>query len=326
MTDLSSAQAVLDAYSEAIRAIAAAVGPGVVRIQSARGRRHGGWAPGRARTNYGSGFVVDAAKGIIVTNFHVVRNAEQVYVHLADGTALQGTVLGADADVDLAAVQVQADNLTALPWGESETLQVGDTVLAFGNPEGDGIVVTSGIVSALERQLRGPSGRLLEGLIQTDTIFNPGMSGGPLVNSAGQVVGINTASLVEAQGINLAIASATARSLFTDLVKFGEVRRPLIGIAGERQRLYGGLVRHHRLAQTHGVFIHDVRPGYPASNAGLRGGDILIGAEGEAVEGLDDLHRVLSGKAFGEALQVRLLRDLELIEITLELNAPADTE
>lgn len=326
MTDLSSAQAVLDAYSQAIHAIAGAVGPGVVRIQAASHKRHGGWAPGRARTNHGSGFVVDAERGIIVTNFHVVRGSERVMVHTSDGTALKGSVLGADPDADLAAVQVQAEQLTALPWGDSDSLSAGDVVLALGNPDGDSVVITSGIVSALGRQLRGPSGRLMEGLIQTDTIFNPGMSGGPLVNSAGQVVGINTASLVEAQGINLAISSTVARSLVADLVQYGQVRRPLIGIAGERQRLYGGLVRHHGLQQTHGVFIHEVKEGFPASNAGIQRGDILIAADGAVVEGLDDLHRILSAKQQGENLAVRLLRDLDLVEVSLELNAPADSE
>ncbi|GAB4573581.1 MAG: trypsin-like peptidase domain-containing protein [Anaerolineae bacterium] len=327
MSDLLSAQAVLNAYSQAIHTIAAAVGPGVVRIQAGshrRGRRHKGWRPGRARTNHGSGFIIDAEQGIIATNFHVVRDADQVLVHLSDGTPLKGRVLGSDPAADLATIQVTADNLTALNWGDSDALQVGDHVLAFGNPDGDSIVVTSGIVSTLDRRLRGPSGRMIEHLIQTDTIFNPGMSGGPLVNSAGQVVGINTASLIEAQGINLAISSAVAQPLIADLVQFGQVRRPVLGIAGERQRLYEGLVRHHRLEQTHGVYIHDVMEGYPAADAGITAGDILIGADGHTIEGLDDLHRVLSSKQHGDTMPVRLLRDLDLLDVTATLNAPPE--
>lgn len=326
MSDLSSAQAVLDAYSQAIQTIVAAVGPSVVRIQaSRRSKRHGGWSPGRARTNHGSGFVIDAEDGIIVTNFHVVRDSEQVHVHLSDGTHLKGSVLGTDADIDLAVVQVKAENLTAANWGDSTQLTVGDTVLAIGNPDGDTAVVTSGIVSALNRALRGPSGRLMEQLIQTDTIFNPGMSGGPLVNSAGQVVGINTASLVEAQGINLAISSATAQHMIGDLLKFGEIRRPVLGIAGERQRLYGGLIRHHKLEQTHGVFIQNVKRGYPAEATGIRQGDILIATDGAVIEGLDDLHRVLSGKGTGDSMVASLLRDLDLIEVTIILEPPPST-
>ncbi len=355
MTDLSSAQQVLDARSQAIRAIVAAAGPGVVRIQAGGpGERRGGprggrrghrpdgmpgrphrhppggphdeWSPGRARSNHGSGFIIDAEHGTIVTNFHVVRGAERVLVHRTDGTPLQGTVLGADADVDLAIVQVPAEGLTALPWGDSSRLQVGDFVLALGNPDGDGTVVTSGIVSALGRGLRGPSGRLLEDLIQTDAIFNPGMSGGPLLNSAGQVVGINTASLVEAQGINLAISSAAAQRLIADLIAFGQVRRPVLGIAGERQRLYGGLVRHHGLRQTHGVVIHDAQEGYPAARAGIRRGDILIGADDQVVEGLDDLHRILSGKAHGAQMNIRLLRDLDLLTLDVVLDADSQPD
>lgn len=327
MSDLSSAQAALDAYSQAIQTIVAAVGPSVVRIQAPRrSKKHGGWSPGRARTNHGSGFVIDAEEGIIVTNFHVVRGSEKVHVHLADGTPLKGTVLGTDADVDLGVVQVKAENLTAATWGDSNQLYVGASVLALGNPDGDGAVVTSGIVSALNRALRGPSGRLMEHLIQTDTIFNPGMSGGPLVNSAGQVVGINTASLVEAQGINLAISSATAQHLIADLLKFGEIRRPIMGIAGERQRLYGGLVRHHNLTQSHGVYIQDVKRGYPAEKAGIQRGDILITADDTSVEGLDDLHRVLSSKGTGDSMAVQLLRDLDLVDVSVVLDAPESSD
>jgi len=323
MTDLESAQAVLDAHSRAIQAVVAAAAPAVLRVEAARGGRGRDWPPGRARTNFGSGFVIDAGAGLAVTNFHVVRDSRHVIVHRHDGTSVRGEVAGADADADLAVIRVKADDLAALQWGDSAALRVGSVVLALGNPDGDCVVATSGIVSALGRRLRGPAGRLLEDLIQTDTIFNPGMSGGPLVNTAGQVVGINTASLVEAQGINLAISSASARTLASDLARFGEIRRPLLGIAGERQRLYGGLVRHHNLAQTHGVYVHEVRAGHPAANAGIRAGDILIGVDGQAVEGLDDLHRILSGKEFGAVMAVRLLRDLELVEVTVTLDAPA---
>lgn len=329
MSDLQSAQATLDAYSAAIQAIVTAAGPAVVRVQAARsgGKRRGKanqeWHPGRARTNHGSGFIIDAEAGHIVTNFHVVRHAGQVAVHKNDGTALQGKVIGSDADTDLAVIKVSAENLTALEWGEAAA--VGGHVLALGNPDGDSVVVTSGIVSALNRKLRGPSGRLLEGLIQTDTLFNPGMSGGPLLNSAGQVVGINTASLVEAQGVNLAINSTQARKLVSDLVQYGEVRRPLLGIAGERQRLYEGLVRHHELKQSHGVYVHEVRKDYPAANAGIQPGDTLIAADDTTIEGLDDLHRLLNGKQTDDTLQIRLLRDLELIEVSMKLDMPDDT-
>ncbi|MBN2470288.1 MAG: trypsin-like peptidase domain-containing protein [Anaerolineae bacterium] len=329
MSDTTSAQAVLDSYSQAIQAVIEAARPAVVRVQAGRsgrrpGHRHGGWKPGRARSDHGSGFIIDAQAGTVITNFHVVRSSERALVHLHNGTATRGTVIGADADNDLAVVQIEPDNLTALNWGSSDDLRVGSIVLALGNPDGDSPVATSGIVSALDRRLRGPSGRLMEGLIQTDTIFNPGMSGGPLVNSTGEVVGINTASLVEAQGVNLAISSARARTLINDLIQHGQIQRPILGIAGERQRLYGGLVRHHGLQQTHGVFIHEAKVGYPAAAAGIQPGDILVSMDGAAVEGLDDLHRVLGSKQMGEELRVKLLRDLDLVEVSVLLSAMND--
>ncbi len=326
MTDLASAQATLDAYSQAIKAVVGAVAPSVVRVQSGHNKqhRHGHhrkWHPGRARTNHGSGFIIDAETGHIVTNFHVVRHARQVQVHLHDGNAYTGQVIGADPDIDLAVVRIDAENLTAGTWGDSSALEVGSVVLALGNPDGDSVVATSGIVSVLNRRLRGPSGRLLENLIQTDTIFNPGMSGGPLANSAGQIVGVNTASLIEAQGINLAISSATVQQFVEDLVKYGEIRRPRLGIAGERQRIYGGLIRHHKLDQTHGVFIHEVQPDSPAKQGGIIGGDILIAAGGTVIEGLDDLHRLLGSKKAGDTISMMLLRDLDIVEVTVTLAA-----
>lgn len=321
MSDLASAQATLDAYSQALQAIIDNVAPTVVRVQASKG---GGrkWTPGRARTNHGSGVLIDTEAGYAITNFHVVRNARQVRIHLHDGTPLKGDVIGADADADLAVIRINGENLAAASWGDSSALRVGSVVLALGNPDGNAVVTTSGIVSARERKLRGPSGRLLEDLIQTDTIFNPGMSGGPLVNSAGQVVGINTASLIEAQGVNLAISSATAQKVAQDLITYGEVKRPRLGIAGERQRLYAGLIRHHKLEQSHGVYVHEVQQDSPASQAGLQAGDILIGADGAVIEGLDDLHRVLTGKAYGDTIQLRLLRDLELLALSATLSAP----
>jgi S1-C subfamily serine protease len=328
MTDLASAQAALDAYSQALQTLVGAVGPAVVRVQATgqrghRGRHRGGhWRHGRARSDHGSGVVIDAEAGHIVTSFHVVRGTEEVLVHRSDATPLRGEVIGADADIDLAVIKVEPSGLTAAAWGDSDALHQGSLVLALGNPDGDTVVVTSGIVSALNRALRGPSGRLMEGLIQTDTIFNPGMSGGPLVNSAGQIVGINTASLVEAQGINLAISSNAARKLTQDLIKHGRVQRPRLGIAGERQRLYEGLVKHHQLSQTHGVYLHEVIEGSAAAKGDVRAGDILISADGNVIEGLDDLHRVLTSKQYGETLTLRLLRDLDLIETTVTLTPP----
>jgi S1-C subfamily serine protease len=293
------------------------VSPAVVRVEVAG--REARWGRGRARVGHGSGVVVDAAAGYVLTNFHVIRGAELAEVTFGDGRAVAGQVIGTDPVSDLALVKVAADGLAAAAFGDSDNLSVGQVVLALGNPDGDRVVITSGIISALGRRLRGPTGRLLEGLIQTDALFNPGMSGGPLVNAAGQVVGINTASLVEAQGINLAIPANHARRLAGELAAAGRVRRAVLGIAGERQRIYEGLVRHYNLVQSHGVLVQAVEPGGPADQAGIQAGDLVVTVGSNGVQGVDDLHRVLSAHNVGDEVQVVLLRDLDRLEVVVRL-------
>ncbi len=325
MADLSNAKSVIDQYSAAVMSIVEALAPSVVRVERNDDERHGHggrgrhWHMGRGRVGHGSGVVIDAEKGYIVTSYHVVSGTQDVRVHLSDGRAVDGKRIGKDPENDLALIKIEMSGLQAATFGDSGALRTGASVIAMGNPDGDGIIATSGIISAVNRELRGPSGQLMGGLIQTSALFNPGMSGGPLVNSAGQIVGLNTASVTEAQGINLAVSSATIQRVIPELAQYGVVRRPRLGIAGERQRLYEGLAEHHKLNQTHGVYIHQVIENSPAARAGIAAGDILVMAKDEAIDGIDALNRVLGSSKFGDELKVKVLRKLELVEIAVKL-------
>jgi S1-C subfamily serine protease len=321
--DLKAAQAFLDQYAAAVNAIIESVEPSIVRVE-----RQGGdvrWSMGRARVNHGSGVVIDAAKGHILTGYHVVSGTQEVTVTFKGGRQVAGKRIGKDPDNDLALIQVEPDNLTAVQIGDSAALRHGSVVIAAGNPDGDRVVATSGIVSALGQSLHGPNGQIMDGLIQTDAIFNPGMSGGPLLNSAGQVVGINTASMTEAQGINLAVASATIQKVIPELAQHGAVRRPRLGVSGEQERLYDGLVSHHNLEQTHGVLVHDVAENSPAAKAGIQPGDILIGVDGQPLTSIDMLHRILVAHNFGDELQIGLIRKLDRMNVTVKLT-PEDAK
>ncbi len=314
---LDSASSFLDQYAAAVNAIVESVAPSVVRVE--RGSIEDSWQAGRARVNHGSGVVVDADKGFVLTSYHVVSGTEDVEIAFINGQRVAGKRVGKDPANDLALVQIEPGNLMAARLGDSDALRLGSVVIALGNPDGDRVVATAGIVSALGQSLRGPSGQLMDGLIQTDALFNPGMSGGPLVNSRGQVIGLNTASLTEAQGINLAVASVTFRKAIPDLAEYGEVRRPRLGIAGERRRLYEGLAAHHHLEQEYGVYVHEVGEGSPAAQAGVQPGDILVKVGDEPVTGLDPLYRTLLRYKFGDDLSIRLIRGLEIVDVIVRL-------
>ena len=321
-SSLQEATAFLESYSNAIAAVAGATSPAVVRVEAARSRERRHWGPGRARVGHGSGVLIDADKGHVLTNFHVTRNSDKVKVTFGDGKEVEGDVLGADAVSDLALVKVPAMGLQAAALGDSDALKVGQTVIALGNPDGDRVVATAGIVSAIGIELRGPSGHVMSGLIQTDALFNPGMSGGALVNARGEVIGINTASMMEAQGINLAIGINTAKKIVEQLIA-GGVKRPRLGIAGERARIYEGLIKHHQLEVTHGITVHGVEDlsGSGAAAGGIQKGDIVIGLDDHSVQGVDDLHRALAGYKVGDEVTVTVIRDLELLKLKVKLSS-----
>ena len=295
----------LDAYSRAVVDAVESVGPAVVKIEAARGG--------------GSG-VVFTPDGLVLTNHHVVDGASHVTVVLPDGRSRSADLVGHDAGTDLAVVRIDASTGAPLAWatlGDSRAVRVGQVAIAIGNPYGFHHSVTTGVVSALGRSLRARSGRLIDDVIQTDASLNPGNSGGPLVTSRGEVIGINTAMILPAQGICFAIASNTARFVASRLIRDGRVRRSYIGMAGQNVPIPRAVARANQLAVSSGVFVVSVERDSPAAAAGLRDGDVVLGFAGEAVAGLDDLHRALTGDRIGVPSTLVILRAAERRELTV---------
>jgi S1-C subfamily serine protease len=296
-------QALLDAYSRAVIDVVDRVGPAVVRLDVAANgeRRHGGT---------GSGVIV-APDGLVLTNSHVVGDAAaRVKVTTVDGRSLTARVVGDDPDTDLALVRVDAPvTLPAAALGNSKLLKRGQLVIAIGNPLGFESTVTTGVVSALGRSLRARSGRLIDDVIQTDAALNPGNSGGPLVSSHGEVVGINTAVIMGAQGICFAVAANTGSFVLGELVRHGRVRRAYIGIAAQQFTLSRRRRHAAGLTQESAVMVATIEPGSPAERAGLAAGDIILALDGTVVTGADDLIRLLAGETIGRTIEVEALHN-----------------
>jgi S1-C subfamily serine protease len=292
-------QGLLDGYSRTVTAVAAAVSPSVVRIDVEGIKGQPQQRPGRPRgpneaAGSGSGFVF-TPDGYVLTNSHVVSGARRITVTLLDGRKLPGHLVGDDPDTDLALVRLHAtDDLTPVGLGDSSGLRVGQIAIAVGNPFGFDTTVTAGVVSALGRSLRTQSGRLVDDVIQTDAALNPGNSGGPLVDSQGRVIGVNTAMILPAQGICFAIAVNTAAFVVGKLIHEGRIRRSYLGVAGQNVPLHRRVVRFHDLPLESAVFVVSVEPGSPGAHAGLRDGDLIVGFGGKPVAGIDDLHRLLT--------------------------------
>ena len=300
----------LDAYSRTVTRVAEAVGPAVVRLdvtRRARGRDVGG---------SGSGFLF-TPDGLIVTNSHVVSGATAIEATLNDGQALKAHLIGDDPDTDLAVVRVDGHKLPSVVLGESRGLRVGQLAIAIGNPYGFQCSVTAGVVSALGRSLRSQTGRLMDDVIQTDAALNPGNSGGPLVNSRGEVIGVNTAIILPAQGICFATAVDTAKVTIAQLLKHGRVRRARLGIAGQNIVLPRRMVRHYGLERAGAVQAASIELSGPASRAGFEQGDIIVGFAGQPVGGFDDLHRLLTEEALSGSVPVTVLRRGQ--RLTLEI-------
>ena len=292
----------LDAYSRSVVGAAARVSPSVVRIE-VRGSRE----PGPGSAGSGSGFVF-TPDGFILTNSHVVHRAKEIEVTLLDGRHLLAQPVGDDPDTDLAVVRVSASDLPAASLGDSRSLQVGQLAIAIGNPFGFQYTVTAGVVSALGRSLRSRSGRLIDNVIQTDAALNPGNSGGPLVDSRGDVIGVNTAMILPAQGLCFAVPISTARFVVPHLIQDGEMRRSWIGFGGHNAKLARRLVYGLDLAVESGVLVLSIEKASPAERAQLAEGDILIAFDGEPVRGIDDLHRLLTAERIGVPARIDLLR------------------
>ena len=305
----------LDAYSAAVAGAVERVGRAVVSVEVRHAVRRRG-RPERELPGHGSGFVF-TPDGFILTNSHVVHGATHVAVRLPDGRELPADLIGDDPDTDLAVVRVGGDPPTAAPLGDSASLRVGQLVIAIGNPLGFQSTVTAGVVSALGRSFRSVGGRLIDDVIQTDAALNPGNSGGPLVDSRGRVIGVNTAVILPAQGICFAVAINTAKFVAGQLIAHGRIRRGRIGVAGQHVPLLRLAVRAHGLEAKSGVLVTGVEAGSPAEQAGLKQGDIIVGFAGQVVGGIDDLHRLLATDRIGTPAVVALLRGADKLELSI---------
>lgn len=307
-------QEILDAYSNAVVSVSEAVSPSVVKIEvkaNAKGR------PGRGNeeaAGSGSGFVF-TPDGFILTNSHVVSGAKELHAVMMDGGRYEASIVGDDPDTDLAVVRINAPTLQAVRFGSSNRLRVGQLAIAIGNPYGFQTTVTAGVVSALGRSLRAGSGRLIDDVVQTDAALNPGNSGGPLVDSGGRVIGVNTATIMPAQGLCFAIAIDTAKFVASRLIRDGRIRRSYIGMAGQNVPILRKITHHYGLQNRSGILVISMDKDGPASRAGLKEGDIIHSFAGEKVEGIDELHRLLTEDRVGTAANIGIIRHTHKIEL-----------
>ena len=297
--------ALLDAYSAAVICAVEAASPAVVHVsaQFAGQKKRQMIASGS-----GSGFVL-SPDGLVLTNSHVVHGATRILAQTADGRPLKADLVGDDPDSDLAVLRIDAPGLRNVRFADSSRVRVGQIAVAIGNPLGYANSVTAGIVSALGRTFPSRTGRLIDNVIQTDAALNPGNSGGPLVNSRGEVIGVNTAIISEAQGICFAIGSKTAEFVASWLIKDGRIRRGHLGIAGQDVVIYEPLARRHKLTQRTGVRVHEVVVGSAAGEAGVRPGDMIIWFNHDTVASVHDLHRLLIGEVIERRARLTVLRD-----------------
>lgn len=308
----SADESLIDAYSHAVSGAVAAAHPAVVHIEVGGSNSSSSAQPPADRAGgTGSGFFI-SPDGYLLTNSHVVHGAKELKVFLADGRKLAADLIGDDPDTDLAVLRVSADELSFLTLADSAAVRPGQIAIAIGSPMGFQQTVTAGIVSGLGRSLRGASGRLIDNVIQTDAALNPGNSGGPLVNTRGEVIGVNTAIIRPAQGICFAIASNTARWVLAWLIKDGRIRRSFIGLAGQDVPLIRKVARYHHLSQETGVLVAGLEPGSPAARAGLLTGDIVLALDDAPTPAVDALHTLLTGDRIGERAIVTFLRGVEL--------------
>jgi S1-C subfamily serine protease len=298
----------LDAYSQAVIGAAEKVSPSVVNIEVSDGARRGGGS--------GSGFFF-TPDGFLLTNSHVVHGASKIEVTLLDGRRGEAQLIGDDLETDLAVIRVNAPNLMSVDFGDSNKVRVGQLAIAIGNPYGFQYSVTAGVVSALGRSLRSGTGRLIDNIIQTDAALNPGNSGGPLINSRGEVIGVNTAVILPAQGICFATAINTAKFVAGQLIKEGRVRRSYIGVAGQVVPLHRKLVRYHNLAVETGVLVVSPEPGGPASKAGVQEGDVIVAYDDRPIAGIDELHRMLTDQKVGVKSALTIIRGGEKLTLSI---------
>jgi S1-C subfamily serine protease len=313
----------LDAYSRAVIEASERVSPSVVNIELRR-KMKGARANSRQGSEEGgsgSGFVF-TPDGFILTNSHVVHSAARIDVTINDGRRYEAELIGDDPDTDLAVIRIAAPNLVPVELGAAQKVKVGQLAIAIGNPYGFQYTVTAGVVSALGRSLRASSGRLMDDVIQTDAALNPGNSGGPLVNSRGEVIGVNTAMILPAQGICFATSIDTAKFVAARLIRDGRVVRSFIGVAGQNVPLPRRFVRFYNLPSETAVLIVSFEPVSPARRGGLQEGDLVIGFDGKTIAGIDDLHKLLTDERIDRPVKVEVIRRTE--RLTFEV-VPADS-
>jgi S1-C subfamily serine protease len=297
-----------DAYSRAVVRVVDLVSPAVVTVDTRfDGRRPDDQLVPGGRGGTGSGFVF-TPDGLVLTNSHVVHKAGSITVTLTDGRRSQAELVGEDPHTDLAVLRIGVSNLVAASLGDSRLVRVGQLVVAIGNPYGFQCTVTTGVVSALGRSLRARTGRLMDEIIQTDAALNPGNSGGPLVDSRGQVIGVNTAVILPAQGICFAISSNTVQYVAASLIKDGRVRRSWVGVAGQNTPIPRALARAHGLQTEFGVLVMGLEPNSPAALAGVKDGDIIVAFDERPVEGIDAFHRLLTDRLIGTPSPLAVIR------------------
>jgi len=295
----------LDAYSNAVTNAVEQASPAVVHVAAQRGRGEG------------SGFLI-TPDGFIVTNSHVVQGQKQFAITLQTGEKQVGFLVGDDPYTDLALIQIRSNaKLPHIGFAQAQNVAVGQLAIALGSPLGFQQTVTAGVVSALGRSLRTESGRLVDDVLQTDASLNPGNSGGPLVNSRAEVIGVNTAVIRPAQGISFAISCKTALFVVTELITKGHIERSYLGIAGQNVQLHPAIQRHLSLKADSAVLIFETERGGPAQLAGLQKGDLLITFNNAPVTGIDDLHRLLDGEKAGKSFPVRFVRNGQVMESSI---------
>src|SRR5713226_5859315 len=311
---------VMDAYSRAVITAAEKVSPSVVYVeveQPVRSRRPNIPRTPQERRGSGSGFIF-TPDGFTLTNSHVVHGAKKIEVTLSDGHKHEADLIGDDPDTDLAVIRINAPNLVPAQLGDAQKIRVGQVVIAIGNPYGFQYSVTAGVVSALGRSLRAQTGRLMDAVIQTDAALNPGNSGGPLVNSRGEVIGVNTAMILPAQGICFATSIDTAKFVASRLIRDGKVSRSYIGLAGQNVPLPRRIVRFYNLAVESGILVVSFENNSPARKGGLREGDIIVGFDDRPIAGIDDLHKLLTEERIGRKSSLSVIRGTDRLTIDVK--------
>ena len=303
---------IFDAYSLAVTKAVETVSPAVVNINI--------FTAGKDKQNQrrgsGSGFIF-TPDGFILTNSHVVNKAKQIEVVLSDGRKFNADLIGNDPDTDLAVIRIDSTGITPASLGDSSKIKIGQLVVAIGNPYGFQASVTAGVVSALGRSLRANTGRLIDNVIQTDAALNPGNSGGPLVNSKGEVIGVNTAAILPAQNICFATAINTAKFIAAKLIKDGKIKRSYIGIAGQDAPIHRRIVYHYSLPSDKSIMVISTEKNSPAEKALVQTGDRIISFNSTPVTGIDDLHKMLTETQVGVKTDIKVLRGTEILDLQI---------